>query len=433
VQEKVKRGFARAAGLALAAAGLATGVARAELQPWKDGLYDAYAIDLGGFVEARNGWRLQNDPHEKDASIAEMRLQLEAGRDIGRGSLKLKGDLLGDFVTDDYTALLREGNFLFSPLAAMDMKLGRQVLTWGTGDLLFINDLFPKDWKSFFIGRDDEYLKAPSDAVKASYFHELANVDLVFVPFFNPSEHINGERLSYWNPVLGETAGQNYRMDEEERSSFGRDSEVALRLAKNYGGTELALYHYAGFWKTPEGFDPAAMELIYPRLSVYGASGRGQLWGGIANIEAGFYDSRQDQDGDDPMLRNSEWRFLAGFERELARDFTGSVQYYVEWMQDYEAYKESLTAGSPARDEFRHLFTLRLTKLLMNQNLIVSFFAYYSPSDQDCYLRPKVRYRIDDQWTIEAGGNFFYGSDDFTFFGQFEDNTNAYASLRWSF
>ncbi|MCJ7602371.1 MAG: hypothetical protein MUO63_12855 [Desulfobulbaceae bacterium] len=422
-----------AAGLILAWVCLAAGVAGADMQTWKDRLDDAYAIDLSGFIEARNGWRLQDDPHEKDVSIAEMRLQLEAGRDLGWGSFKLKGELLSDFVTDDYTALLREGNFLFSPLDAMDVKMGRQVLTWGTGDLLFINDLFPKDWKSFFIGRDDEYLKAPSDAVKASYFHELANMDLVFVPFFNASDHIDGERLSYWNPILGETAGQNFFLDTAERSSFGRDSEFALRLARNYGGTEVALYHNNGFWKTPEGINPATMQLIYPRLSVYGASARGQIWGGIANVEAGYYDSRQDQGGDDPMIRNSEIRFLAGFERELARDFTGALQYYVEWMEDYDAYMRSLPANAPARDEYRHLMTLRLTRLLMNQNLALSFFAYYSPSDKDCYLRPKVRYKIDDHWAIEAGGNFFYGSDNFTFFGQFQDNTNAYASLRWSF
>ena len=50
------------------------------------------------------------------------------------------------------------------------------------GDLLFINDLFPKDWVSFFVGRDDEYLKAPSDSLKASFFNELFNLDFVYTP-----------------------------------------------------------------------------------------------------------------------------------------------------------------------------------------------------------------------------------------------------------
>ncbi len=65
---------------------------------------------------------------------------------------------------------LREASLVFSPSADTDVKVGRQILTWGTGDLVFINDLFPKDWVSFFIGRDVEYLKAPSDALKVSAF-----------------------------------------------------------------------------------------------------------------------------------------------------------------------------------------------------------------------------------------------------------------------
>lgn len=412
------------------------GTAKADIQNLKDTLYDNYEIDLNGFLEGRNGWRLQNDVNQKEASISEIRLQLELAKDLGWGQLKIKGDLLSDFVTDDYTGKLRDMNILFSPLDMMDMKIGRQVLTWGTGDLLFINDLFPKDWKSFFIGRNDEYLKAPSDALKMSFFFDLINIDMVYVPIFTGSNYIEGERLSSWNPMRLETTGRNFIFEDEERSSFGRDSEYAIRLSQNLDGVELALYNYYGFWSTPEGQNPVSMKLIYPRLSVYGASARGALLGGIGNIEAGYYDSRQDQAGDDSLIRNSEFRFLAGFEQELAKNFTGSVQYYIEWMQDYSAYEQALDLampGSPHKDEKRSLLTLRLTKLLMNQNLKLSVFVYYSPTDKDAYLRPKAHYKINDSLSVEAGANIFIGSEDYTFWGQFEDNTNAYAGLRWSF
>ncbi|MCB2184699.1 MAG: hypothetical protein KQH63_21960 [Desulfobulbaceae bacterium] len=399
----------------------------------KDTLYDSYGIDFIGFLEARNGWRLQNDDHEKDVSLAEMRMQLEFGKYLGWGELKIKGDLVADVVTHDYTGELRDLNLLFTPFDFMDVKVGRQILTWGTGDLLFVNDLFPKDWKSFFIGRDDEYLKAPSDALKMSFFFSPANIDLVYVPVFNGSSYIDGERLSYWNGLLGETAGRNYIFGDEDRVSFGRDSEYAIRAYRNLSGTEIALYNYYGFWSTPEGQDPDSLKLVYPRLSVYGASARGTLWGGVANLEAGYYDSRQDDDGDNPMVRNSEYRLLAGFEREIGQDFTGAVQYYLEWMEDYDDYKKSLPPGSPAKDERRNVLTLRLTKLLMNQNLKLSFFAYFSPTDKDAYLRPKLNYKITDQLALDVGANIFVGSDEYTFFGQFEDNTNAYAGLRWSF
>jgi hypothetical protein len=86
-----------------------------------------------------------------------------------------------------------------------------------------------------------------------------------------------------------------------------------------------------------------------------------------------------------------------------------------------------------ARDEHRHLLTLRLTKLLMNQNLILSLFAYYSPSDNDGYLRPKAKYKLSDHWQIDGGLNLFFGKEEHTFWGRFQDNTNAYIGLRYSF
>lgn len=62
-----------------------------------------------------------------------------------------------------------------------------------------------------------------------------------------------------------------------------------------------------------------------------------------------------------------------------------------------------------------------------------SLFTYYSPSNQDFYLRPKISYRIDDRWTAELGGNIFGGKKDYTFFNQFHNNTNIYASIRYGF
>ena len=385
-------------------------------------------LELHGFVEARAGARLRDDPFEKDVSLAETRLQLDLNGDFTDVRLKIKGDLVGDAVTEEARAELREASLLLAPLDLLDLKVGRQTLTWGTGDLLFINDLFPKDWESFFIGRDDEYLKAPTDALKAGLFFDRFNLDLVYVPLFNPSVHIDGSRLSYWNPSLARLAGRDAVLVDQAADRFPEDGEFALRLYRNIGGIETALYGYRGFWKTPEGMDGATARLIHPPLAVYGASVRGPLLGGIGNIEVGYYDSRDDREGDNPLLRNSEYRLLAGYEKELASDFTGGVQYYLEWMRDYDLYRPA--AAPFAKDEYRHVLTLRLTRLLLNQTLRLSFFAYYSPSDRDGFLRPAVHYKLTDRWAVTAGANIFPGSDDHTFFGQFKQNDNVYAGLR---
>jgi len=159
---------------------------------------------------------------------------------------------------------------------------------------------------------------------------------------------------------------------------------------------------------------------------------RTTLLGGIGNVELGYYESRDDRDGSDPLVRNSETRFLTGFERELARNFTGGFQYYLEYMQDYSEYEQT-SLPATRKDEFRHLLTVRLTRLLMNQNLRLSVFAFYSPSDEDGYLRPKVHYKVNDQLAVDGGVNWFFGKEEHTFFGQFEDASNVYAGVRWNF
>ena len=395
---------------------------------------DTLPFSLNGFLDVRGGMRTQNDPNQsKDASIAEARLQLDVGKFLDWGELKVKGDFLYDAVLEKGSLDLREANALLSPLEFADLKIGRQILTWGTGDLIFINDLFPKDWKSFFIGRDVEYLKAPSDALKGSFFIDFMNIDIVYVPQFDPDRYIDGERLSFWSESLGRRAGENEVVDADEPDDWFSDFELHMRLSKNIRGFELAAYGYYGFWKSPAGSSPATGEAIFPALSVYGASIRGNIWKGIGNAEGGYYDSRDDQNGDDPFIRNSELRFLAGYEQEVARDLTIGIQYYLEYMMNYENYVRTLPSGIRARDKDRHVVTLRLTRFLMNQNLKLSLFLYYSPSDRDAYLRPKVHYKITDQWSTELGANIFLGEKDHTFFGQFEDNTNVYLGLRWSF
>ncbi len=389
-------------------------------------------MSMHGFYEIRSGYRLRNDPYEKDMSIMEQRLQVELSSYLDWADFKVKGDVFGDLVEEQADFDLREAFIFTRPYDFMDLKVGRQILTWGTGDMVFINDLFPKDWQSFFIGRDTEYLKAPSDAVKVSLFSDLANLDIVYTPQFDPDRYITGERISYWNSMLSRRAGNDAFIHTEKPDRWFRDDELAMRLFKNINNYEYAAYYYRGFWKSPGGFTPNFRQAIFPDLSVYGASARGSVGKGIGNIEVGYYESDDDQSGHNGRINNSEMRYLIGYSQDIGKDFTAGLQYYVEQMLDYSRYKDSMTVGLN-RDQYRHLLTLRLTKLLMNQNLTCSLFTYFSPSDKDVYLRPNVNYKASDNLALEAGANVFFGDYPSTFFGQFQNDTNLYAAVRYSF
>jgi len=403
---------------------------------------DRFGIDLHGYVDVRGGTRTQDDPNQRNTSLAEARLQTDITMTGDEATLQVRADFFYDYVPED-TDLdiedgtgeidLREANIAFFPFDFLDMKVGRQILTWGTGDLLFINDLFPKDWQSFFIGRDEEYLKAPSDAVFISLFPAFANINIVYMPRFDSDRYIRGERLSFWNPMLGRRSGRDSIVDADKPDDWFRDDEIAIRIYRNIDGYEVALYGYNGFWKSPEGMDPVSLKATFPKLWAYGASVQGPLGNGLFNLEVGHYVSDEDQSGNDPFVPNSELRLLAGLEREIAKNLTAKFQYYLEYMQDYDNYKDNLPGSQKPRDEDRHVLTLRITKLALNQNLILSFFGYYSPSDQDSYLRPMIKYKVTDSWLVMVGGNIFIGKENYTFFGQFEKNNNIYGAVRYSF
>ena len=403
----------------------------------------SFALDteLHGFAEGRAGIRTQNDPYEADRSLTELRAQLDSKIYLERGEFSTRADFVYDDLAADRGKVdletgdgfidLREFNLLFTPVDWADVKAGRQILTWGTGDLLFINDLFPKDWNSFLLGRDEEYLKAPSDALFASFFPTIGTFDVAYMPRMDADRYIDGRRISYWNPMTQRLAGQNAVIDAQQRDEWFKDHEIAARFYRPLGSWEGALYAYHGFWKSPQGMNAGGA--YFPRLNTYGASLQGTVRSGLVKVETGYYDSREDRGGSNPMVPNSEARFLTGYEREVAENLTAGAQYYVEWMMDHDQYTATLPFPGTARDEFRHVLTLRLTQMLMNQNLILSLFTFYSPSDNDAYFRPVATYKINDHWKVTANGNIFVGEDNHTFFGQFRNNSNVNLGIRYSF
>ncbi|MFL0797817.1 MAG: hypothetical protein K6L73_10065 [Cellvibrionaceae bacterium] len=413
-----------------------------EDEGWSDDWGDTEFSDeeksfvITGFVEgAYGGFVDHNTAVGSRESLNEGRLRLETEKEFGSVVAKLKADGYHDGVEGKTSARIREAVVSFSPRSDMDVKLGRQILTWGTGDLVFLNDLFPKDWQSFFSGRDQEYLKAPSDALKWSWFNSVVNIDVVWSPRFDSDSYLTGERFSYFSPLSASVTGdeENGVVNAEKPS----DDEWAVRLYQNTGSVEWAFYGYQGYGKQPKAVNTVTFEPRFYELQVMGASVRSPLFGGIANMETAWHLSKEDRDGSDPFISNDQWRFLIGYEHELLPRLTPkltlSMQYYLEKTQDYNTQQRNAFFPKFETPENRDLVTVRLTKQMLQDNLTLSLFMYYSPAEQDSYVMPSVNYRYSDQLSFSFGGNFYEGEDSHSFFGQLENNSNLYGRVRYSF
>ena len=391
-------------------------------------------VEIHGFVEFAGASRAVENPWQNDDYVlGEGRFRLELQHFGDQVSASFKGDVVGDAVAQSTDIDFREGLISFTPAKWLDVRAGRQVLTWGTGDFVFLNDLFPKDWVSFFSGRDDEFLKAPSNSVKLSAFSDYVNLDVVFTPVFEPDRFFDGSRITFFNRGTGGYFSESMPFAKADPPREAQNGEWAARLYKTIEGYEVALYGYLGYGKRPTAFDPVLLVPTYSRLAVYGASVRGNFAGGVANIEAAYHHSFDDEDGNNPFIPNSELRGLVGYDRELFANFQLGLQYYVEWMQEYA----SLIAASPTpqfeQKEARHMLTARITWRFLRDNLIFSTVAFVSPNEKDLYLRPSLTYRFNDQIKLAVGGNVLSGDDDHTFFTQLEENSNVYLRARYSF
>lgn len=392
-------------------------------------------LSLHGFLQANYSARLTGlqPPTSEggDFLFGEERFQLRLDKSGEKGRLFIRTDFFHDAIANRPDLEVREA-YVDTSMGGSDVRVGRQLLIWGTGDYLFINDIFAKDWGAFFSGRPVEYLRVPQDAAKLDLSAGWISAEIVAMPFFQADKLPSRDRFYQFDPFPGVA-----RSTQQPAMEF-QNTELAARVYGTTWGFDTALYLYRGFFHMP-GLEadrmiaPTQIAERFPRLAVYGASTRGNALGGVVSTEVGYYDSLADHAGRDPIIPNSSFRYLAGYQRQLWEDFTLGLQYYGEIMMQYDVYRASAPSGFPVQDQHRQLMTLRLTQLFWNQTLRVGLFAFYSPTDQDYYLIPEIRYSISDNLWVAAVGNVFGGRRATTFLGQLDANDNLAVTMRYEF
>ncbi|GAB2680168.1 hypothetical protein [Aliiglaciecola aliphaticivorans] len=389
---------------------------------------------FAGFVDISVGNRFTSDPAIDGAkTLRDIRLQVQWEKLLSESSLTVTSDLYYDGVLDQVKLNVREFAWQgrLDSIAQwgknFDLKLGQQVLTWGTGDYLFLNDLFPKDYQSFFAGRNDDYLKAPSLSAKLSGFFDWGNMDFVITPEFAADNYINGDYFSFFSASFGTNIAPGF----DVKSPYLPESpEYALRYYKSIGSSEIAIYGYDGFHKSPSSLTSEG-QAYFSKLNVYGASVVSPAFAGLIKAEFAYYASKDDSQGSEPLIPNDQSRYLVGYEQEVIKDLTASIQWYLEHTHDYSELKLNSLTPEYDPNRSRIVVTQQFIYRLMQQTLTINAFNFYSTSDHDGFLKLRADYSPVDQWQVAGGINLFYGDDNHTFYNQFEDASNLYASFKY--
>ncbi|MBI4741388.1 MAG: hypothetical protein HY777_07555 [Betaproteobacteria bacterium] len=385
-------------------------------------------VNLSGFIQQNTAFNtVEANPDGRDHKWLEERLRFQLDASQGNWRLLLKGDAAYDHLGRGGQSELREG---YADYAAgnWDLRVGRQVLTWGLGDLVFVNDVFPKDHEALFAGRPLEYLKRGADAVKLGIYPQFASFELVIAPDFRESRIPDARRFHLYDPMP---------MVADRVTQAPGKGDAGLRIYRDIAGWDAAVYLYRGYQRTPSMRPdsmtaPTRITYFYPELSTLGASLSGRAGEGVASFEAAYYDSRQDRAGTDFTVPNSQTRLLAAYQWQPWEDFSLNLQYYAEQMHGYDAYRLSLPEGFPADKRWSHTAALRATQFFLHQTLRLSVYASRNASNGDYFINPELRYSFTDSVWGALGANVF-GGQPWGQFGQLSRDDNVYLQLRYEF
>ncbi len=396
-------------------------------------LYAEDAWPFHGFIQGLASLRTATDgPTDKQFILLEERLQLEFSHNLPIEDLNLfiKSDFINDDAIEQEEDIDVREMYVDYSIGDMDIRLGRQIITWGVADRLFITDVFPKSWVSFYAGRPLQYLKIGSDAIKINYYPESLSLELIAIPLFAHDDFPTAERMFFFDPL------PQTKKETAEPPETIENTQLGIRVKRYFGEYDITLYAYRGYMLRPGTgiiLTPERLTYIFPKLSVYGMTLQRNLLSGVLSMETAYYDSREDRDGDNPLIDNSQLRYLAGFEREMASELTLGVQYYIEQMLDYTQYTGTLPPGFPRQDEFAHLATLNVKQQLLHQTLTLSLFSIYNFNDEEIFLQPEVKYKFTDALWLAVGANVFEGGKAYTRIGQFDKNDNIYTIMQYHF
>ena len=362
---------------------------------------DELSLQLNGFVDSYHALQLQS-PHQIMSSRTRARLELHAN--YGEASLFSSVNLAYNSIIKDQTgAFLREAYFDYAG-RFLEVKAGRQIITWGVADGLRITDLIsPMDYTEF-MANDYDDIRVPVNAINLKYPGESFSAEVVFVPvpeyFVLPTSEDNPWQMTAPNGMQLDLSGTPAKRI--------KNSEVGGRLRfflENLDFSLTALHTYNKSPVTVLKIDPQQTPIIkgvYEPMNVVGGDvsiPAGEL---VIRGEIAFYF------GEPIALKNmmdywhrSSFNGLIGVDWYAGDNWTFMAQYMHKTIMDYRS-----VLGT---EQNTSMLTARISKEILNNTLKLSVYGIYDVDNVGFYIRPAADYLLSDQITVSLGGDWLGG------------------------
>lgn len=409
-------------------------------------------------IEYRNYSYIEGNNRGDDRnSINEGRLRVEYDRDIGDNmrvyvdALLMADDdefthgFVDDFEDDD----LRRNNFNFTEafldiyFADFDLRLGKQIITWGKADVANpTNNINPTDYSNLL---DDEYIGVV--AADLNYYWNDWNLQIVGVPGFTPTRFPPVDTRFSLVPPGGIATIEDpllpfallVPIEEPVLPSNTTDNiQFGVRLQTTYRGWDFSVSYYDGINDIPAAtarlaptpFPVEIPEAIVPVYHRYRAIGGDfattfDRWGFHGEAAQLIFDGGLEDDR---------------FQYVLGLDYTKSdILFDHDLFAIIEYVGEEVTSEGTGFSTGTALDRVLVSAVAGN---ITYEFSDYSKVElrgaadfhkgDDYYIQPQFVHKVTDDFEVTVGLDILGGPSD-TFFGQFRDNDRVFVKLKYTF
>lgn len=325
-----------------------------------------------------------------------------------------------------------------NPIQGLSVKLGRQIVMWGTSESLRVTDILnPLDYREPGV-TDIENMRLPLAMTRLDYTWRQLTLSGIAIHEFRPSKL----------PVMG---SDFYFNDQAMPHAYEPEDTLentgyALSLTARLTGWDLSLYYADIYANLPylimsrgplivqqplqePVLVPADYENWYSRIKMYGAAMTAAYKKWLLKLEAAYFQGNCyfNVPNEEKDLLNT----LIGLEYSGFRDTLITVEYSVQHIFDYEAQMQQF----PDRvEEYENQAALRISRDYMRDTLhvLATVILMDDHGDDGWLARLQLEYDWTDNLSTALGG-VVYGAAEDGRYAALKDNDRLFALIRYSF
>lgn len=406
------------------------------------------AVMINGSVSASVRAAVSPDAVDAMADLDDEADSLEVATDIGLtftyegSSFKVVSDFeftpdLVDGTLDSMVTVNEAYGQYFAD--SMNFEAGYMKVVWGKADEAHVVDVLNNT--NYSDGLVTDYLDMidPELMFKVNVPIGMSSMlELAYVPVLTPDAFAT-------EGVWATEDSESLFSTAETYDGFGIDiysdtntldyGQAAMHFTSTVGGFDYGFTYYAGYNKMPSVYVPDAGEgfVSYDPMHTFGVEAAYILAG--FNLKGEFaYNMTYDFDGDETDVHNNNIKWVGGFDRDIPLN---NLNINIQEMGSYVLNNDEITSASDIEYDDDDVYTqnvliVAISDSYLHEKLDVEVIGFYHFEEGDFGIYPSIDYSPVDDFTLSAEARF-YGGDDDTLFGQYNDNDFVEFSVAWNF